>query len=1109
MEKVKIILAFCSSIVILIVVGIFLYTSTDQYKNNYNWVRHTQENISLAQNVLSYMQDLETSSRGYAITGRDNYLKPYYEALENIDAVFLKLKNLTKDNPSQADLVETLEHLCHLKKIVSKKTIDARQKGDFEEAKRVISTGIGESIMSEGRMKIAEFIQNEQRLLIVRTRNTEYSFTTLLKVITISVFISILSIAIALKFFIRDYDKGIESEKKVFESELKIKNFLEALPVAIYIVDEKGKPDYFNKKAIEILGQGIDPDLDKKEINEIYIAYKAGTDIQYPIEEIPILRALRGEKNIHVDDIEISQGPKRLPLRVNASPIIDSHGKIRFAIAVLEDITEIKKNEREFIRANTELETIFRNASTGIILLDPTGKIIQWNPEAEQIFGWTSHEVIGKALHEVILPETFVKEQMESIRLFFETKGKGINAGTKEVPAKTKDNRIIDIGVNISPTIINDENCYILFVLDITENKKIQEALKTNTAQLMEAQRVGNIGSWEWNIENKKMIRSEEMYRIFGASKGRAEEIAYAQLVHPDDREYVDKIIEQAVTDRTPFNFFFRIIRPDGEERILNSKGKVYLNEKGVVTRLVGTSQDVTEAKKAEQELMKAKQIAEQSLILKETFLANMSHEIRTPMNAIIGFTDILIKRNLQAQEKEYVQIIKNSGENLLRIINDILDISKIEADMIVFEEHPLSIKEIFNSLHSMMLQRAAEKELELIYDAEASIPDVLLGDPTRITQILINLTGNAIKFTKNGKVEVSANVIREEKERSVLQFTISDTGIGIPEDKLNSIFERFKQGEDHTTRNYGGTGLGLSIAKQLVELQGGQMSITSKLDHGTQVTFTLPLKKTKEVYASKPTNEEQKFDPNELKKLKILLAEDNPINVKLVLSLFEDYGIRADVVENGKEAVEMIKNNLYDLVLMDMEMPEMNGYEATKIIRGDLKNKVPIIAMTAHAMAGEREKCFKLGMHDYISKPINANSLFEKIYNATEFVKEWNKSAKKVINLEYLSNIMSGKKDLIRETIEIFVKQAGEDLPVINQAIDKIDYLTVKRFAHRMKSTITMMGINSLSPVLEEMETLGNEKKNMERIKELNEKLNATYTQALEEIKIEKLKYN
>lgn len=288
---------------------------------------------------------------------------------------------------------------------------------------------------------------------------------------------------------------------------------------------------------------------------------------------------------------------------------------------------------------------------------------------------------------------------------------------------------------------------------------------------------------------------------------------------------------------------------------------------------------------------------------------------------------------------------------------------------MIVFEEHPVSIKEIFKSLQTMMQQKATEKGLELIYKAEANVPDVLLGDPTRITQILLNLTGNSIKFTKTGKVEVAARALRDEK-KMVSQFAVSDTGIGIPEDKLNSIFERFKQAEDHTTRNYGGTGLGLSIAKQLVELQGGQMSITSKLNHGTQITFTLPLKKTKEVYQIKPVDEERKFDPEELKKLKILLAEDNPINVKLVLSLFSDYGIEADVAENGKEAVELVKGNYYDLVLMDMEMPEMNGYEATTVIREDLKNKVPIIAMTAHAMAGEREKCFKLGMYDYISKP-------------------------------------------------------------------------------------------------------------------------------------------
>lgn len=1109
MEKVKIILAFCSSVAILIVVGVFLYTSTDQYRRNYNWVTRTQENISQAQRALSYMQDIETSSRGYAITGGENFLKPYYKAIENIDGVFLKLKNQTKDNPSQSNLVAVLQNLAHLKMDFTKNTVLLRQKGDFEGAKRLISGGVGETIMSETRIKISEFITNEQQLLRLRTQDTEQSFENLLWVIAVSVFISTLSVVIALKFFIRDYDKRIASEKKVIESELKTKNFLEALPVGVYIVDENGRPDYSNKKAIEILGRGISSDYDTMKVDEIYVAYKSGTDTPYPIDEIPVLRALRGEADIHVDDIEIAKNGERVPLRINARPIIGSNGKIKFAIAVLEDITEIKRNERALIRANTELETIFRNASTGIILLDPTGKIVQWNPEAERIFGWTAQEVIGKALQEVILPEVFIKQQQESIRLFFETKGKNTSTGTKEIPAKRKDNTIIDIGMNISPTLINEENCYIIFVLDITENKKNVEALKKTAVQLVEAQRVGNIGSWEWDPINKKMHRSDEMYRIFGVSKEDGAEVDYAQLVHPDDREYMDRIIEKSYQDHMPFNFFFRIIRPDGEERVLNSKGKVVVNDRNIVTRLVGTSQDVTDIKKAEQELMKAKQIAEQSLVLKETFLANMSHEIRTPMNAIIGFTDILIKRNLPAQEKEYVQIIKNSGENLLRIINDILDISKIEADMIVFEEHPVSITEIFKSLQTMMQQKATEKGLELAYRAEPGIPDVLLGDPTRITQILINLTGNSIKFTKTGKVEVNAKLLREEKERSILQFTVNDTGIGIPEDKLNSIFERFKQAEDHTTRNYGGTGLGLSIAKQLVELQGGQMSVTSRLNYGTQITFTLPLKKTKEVYEIKPVVEEYKFDPKELKKLKILLAEDNPINVKLVLSLFSDYGIEADVAENGKEAVELVKINYYDLVLMDMEMPEMNGYEATTVIREELKNKVPIIAMTAHAMAGEREKCFKLGMYDYISKPINANLLFEKIYNATEFVKIWNKSAKKVINLEYLTNIMSGKKELIRETIEIFVKQASEDLPIINDAITKDDYLTVKRFAHRMKSTVTMMGIDSLRPVLEEMEVLGNDKNNMSRIKELNEMLNLTYSQAVEEIKIEKLKYN
>jgi PAS domain S-box-containing protein len=1109
MAKIKIILTFCASIIILMVVGIYLFATTTKYKDNYGWVTHTQEVISEAQSILSYTQDIETSTRGFAITGKEIYLQPYYKALNKIDQPFERLKFLCRDNPVQENLLGSLKNLASLKKNISKKTIAARKNSNFAEAQRIVSSGIGESVMSEMRNGIAEFIGNEKKLLEVRIRSSEESFNRLLNVIAVSVSFSVLSLLTALLFYIRDYNKRIASESKVKESETRIKNFLEALPIGVFIIDGEGKSYYANSKSKEILGQGISPDLDPLKLAEVYHAYKAGTDMLYPLEQMPILRALKGEKGVMVEDMEILKHGKRIPLRVNATPIVDDGGRILFSIAVMEDITEKKKAENVIRQAHSELETIFRNAPTGIVLLGSSGRIIQWNKQAEIIFGWTPEEVLGEFIQDIILQDSYVKENKEAIRLFFFTQGRDIDNKMIELPSKRKDNKEIDIGINISPTRINEENCYVVFILDITDRKKTLETLSNRTAQLIEAQRVANIGSWEWDVENKKVIRSDELCRIYGVPKNELNEDIDSKFIHPADKAYVNKILQKAISEHSPFNVFFRIIRPDGEERILNSKGKTFINEKGVTTRVVGTTQDVTDSKRAEQELIKAKQIAEQSLVLKETFLANMSHEIRTPMNAIIGFTDILIKRDLDPQEREYIEIIKSSGENLLRIINDILDISKIEADMIVFEEHPISIKEIFKSLHSMMLQKTREKGLELIYKAEDTIPEVLLGDPTRITQILINLTGNAIKFTKKGKVEITAKVIAEEKDKSILQFMVTDTGIGIAEDELNTIFERFKQAEEHTTRNYGGTGLGLSIAKQLVELQGGQMSITSKLEVGTQITFTLPLKKTREVYKTKEPENEKKFDPEELKKLKILLAEDNPINVKLVLSLFQDYSIQADVAENGKEAVEKVKNNHYDLVLMDVEMPEMNGYEATTIIRKDLKSKIPIIAMTAHAMAGEREKCFELGMYDYISKPINANLLFEKIYKATEFVKNWNNSVKKVINLDYLTDIMSGKKDLIRETIEIFVKQAAEDLPIINEAVDKSDFLTVKRFAHRMKSTITMMGINSLTQVLDEMETLGKEQSNMDRIKDLNKKLNSTYSQALEEIKIEKLKYN
>lgn len=386
---------------------------------------------------------------------------------------------------------------------------------------------------------------------------------------------------------------------------------------------------------------------------------------------------------------------------------------------------------------------------------------------------------------------------------------------------------------------------------------------------------------------------------------------------------------------------------------------------------------------------------------LQEAFLANISHEIRTPMNAILGFSDLLEKSNLGEKEKEYVRLIKNAGEKLLGIIEDILDISKIEAGKLAFEKDNFSIQDTLKSVREKLKDKAKERDNELSFRCDDNVPDVLLGDHARLTQILLNLTDNAIKFTKKGKVQVTvkvlnnlsnknSSVIERVRQERTLEFSIKDTGIGIAKDKMEQIFEPFRQVESPSKRHYGGTGLGLSIAKELVELQGGTLSVISEVNQGSEFVFRITYKKSS--LEKLPIQViQKKYDMDELCKLKILLVEDNEINIKLMLSMFSLCKLKAQVAENGRIGIEKLKEENFDIILMDMEMPVMNGYEATTIIRKELNIDIPIIAMTANTMAGEKEKCLQLGMNDYITKPLDADMLYEKMYCA---VSEGKKSA-------------------------------------------------------------------------------------------------------------------
>lgn len=386
-------------------------------------------------------------------------------------------------------------------------------------------------------------------------------------------------------------------------------------------------------------------------------------------------------------------------------------------------------------------------------------------------------------------------------------------------------------------------------------------------------------------------------------------------------------------------------------------------------------------------------EIKAQAPSLQKAFLANISHEIRTPMNAILGFSDLLEKGNLGEKEKEYVQLIKTAGEKLLGIIEEILDISKIEAGILTLEEDNFSIQDTLKSVREKLKDKAKERDNELLFKCDDNVPDVLLGDHARLTQILLNLTDNAIKFTKKGNVQVTvkvlnnlsnknSSVIDQIRQEWTLEFSIKDTGIGIAKDKMQHILEPFKQVESQSKRHYGGTGLGLSIAKELVELQGGTLSVISEVNQGSEFAFHITYKKSSiEKLPIKVI--QKKYDMDELCKLKILLVEDNEFNIKLILSMFSLCKIKAQVAENGRIGIEKLKEENFDIILMDMEMPVMNGYEATTIIRKELKISTPIIALTANTMAGEKEKCLQLGMNDYITKPLDADLLYEKMYCA------------------------------------------------------------------------------------------------------------------------------
>lgn len=453
-------------------------------------------------------------------------------------------------------------------------------------------------------------------------------------------------------------------------------------------------------------------------------------------------------------------------------------------------------------------------------------------------------------------------------------------------------------------------------------------------------------------------------------------------------------------------------------------------------------------------------QTVEEASQLREQFMANMSHEIRTPLNAILGFTSLLTRADLKPQQRELANNIQNSSETLLTIVNDILDFSKIEAGMLILEKTPFDLHGLLHSVQQMFLEKARAKNLSLDFDLAPDLPQKLLGDPTRVTQIFVNLLSNAIKFTHRGGVLVRARTLEPlEKNQARIQVEVRDTGIGIPGEQIERVFQRFTQSDEQTTRLYGGTGLGLPIVKQLAEAMSGSIQVRSEVGLGSTFTLTLPLELVNDEteLAIDAQADEAAID---LPHLRLLVAEDNPMNRRVVELLFEEWKFQYTMVHNGREAVEILRENpgRFDLVFMDIQMPEMDGYEATRQIRQNLGLSLPIIAMTAHALAGEREKCIRLGMNDYISKPFR-EAEFRQII--AHFAPKHPSTYLLELDRGYLQETTMGNAAYQRELAQIFLTQSPKDLDAIHAALHNKDLLSAAKAAHNMKSTVGYMGFS------------------------------------------------